>query len=260
MTTTVADVKLPNVRKLFIPDPGYIICDCDLSGADAQVVAWEAEDEELKNAFKAGLNIHNFNGKMIWGEKYEPNSYRTGAQHTMRDETKRAVHATNYGVSPRTMAATLQWTTNEAESFINRWFTLHPNIREWHRRVEHELQFKRRVTNVFNYRIIYFDRVDALLPTALAWGPQSTVGIICSRGAVRLTKNLPWVIPLLQVHDSFVFQIPISKFEPKYLEQIKDLLSIVAPYKDPLIIPWELAASTSSWGDCTKRKWTGEDK
>ena len=256
----ISDIKLPNVRKLFKPDPGYIICDCDLSGADAQVVAWEANDADLKTAFRNGLNVHNLNGKMMWGDKYEPNSYRAGAQVTMRDETKRAVHATNYGVSPRTLAITLQWTVANAEAFVRKWLALHPGIHEWHRRVNFNLQSKRTITNIFGYRIVYFDRVDALLPTALAWGPQSTVGIACSRGAVNVVKNLPWVQPLLQVHDSFVFQIPISKFNTNYLNQIKNHLYIQCPYPDPLTIPWELAASDKNWGECSKFTWEGEPK
>src|SRR5215213_5100571 len=63
-------VDLPNIRKLFIPDPGYTIFDCDLSGADAQVVAWEAEDEDLKAAFKKGLKIHAKNAEDIFKEEF----------------------------------------------------------------------------------------------------------------------------------------------------------------------------------------------
>ena len=39
---------MPNIRKLYVPDPGYEIFDIDFSGADAQVVAWEADDKPLK--------------------------------------------------------------------------------------------------------------------------------------------------------------------------------------------------------------------
>lgn len=237
-----------------------MLCDVDLSGADAQVVAWEANDNDLKAAFRAGLNVHNHNGKMMWGDAYVPNAKRPGALYTMRDETKRGVHATNYGVSARTLASTLQWSMAEAERFIKRWLELHPGIHEWHRRTEYALQTTRTITNAFGFRIRYFDRPDNLLPTALAWTPQSTVGIVCSRGAVACWKNLPYVQPLLQVHDSFVFQIPFIKFEPRYLEEIQRHLSVVVPYPDPLTIGWELAASDRSWGHCTKRNWNGSEK
>ena len=49
------NIILPNIRKFIVPDPGYLIVDADLSGADAQVVAWEADDADLKEAFRDGV-------------------------------------------------------------------------------------------------------------------------------------------------------------------------------------------------------------
>lgn len=249
------EVKLPNVRNLFLPDPGYTLIDCDLSGADAQVVAWEANDEPLKQAFRDGLNVHNFNGETIWGAGYRPDGKRPGARFTMRDECKRGVHGTNYGAMPRTIAITLSWTIRAAEDFQRKWFTAHPGIRDWHERTDRAVQTTRTIRNAFGYRIVFFDRGDNLLPRALAWVPQSTVGIVAARGAVRLAKELPWLHVLLQVHDSVVFQIPNSKFESSSLARIKELLTIPVPYPDPLIIPWEMAYSRESWGKCKKANW-----
>ena len=47
-------ISLPNVKKMFIPDEGYTIIDADLEKADAQIVAWESGDEELKQIFREG--------------------------------------------------------------------------------------------------------------------------------------------------------------------------------------------------------------
>lgn len=231
-----------------------MICDCDLSGADAQVVAWEADDADLKSAFKAGLNVHNHNGTAMWGDLYDPKKILR--HHTMRDELKRAVHGTNYGATPRTLAVTLGWTIQFATAFQSRWLNdLHPAIRDWHTRINYELSTKRTVTNRFGYRIVYFDRPENCFTQALAWGPQSTVGLVCARGAVQLSKNVPWAEVLLQVHDSVVFQIPFEKVTPSGLDEIKKALSVVVPYDDPLTIPWELALSEKSWGDVEKRSW-----
>ena len=236
-------VKLPNVRKLFLPDRGYTIIDCDLSGADAQVVAWEANDDDLKRAFRLGLNVHNHNGESMWGDAYNPKS--KPRVYTMRDELKRAVHGTNYGAAARTIAITLGWKIAEAEDFQRRWFALHPGIKAWHTRTDFDLQTTRTIRNRFGYRIVYFDRSDNLLPTALAWTPQSTVAVIASRGAVRL-RALPWVTILLQVHDSVVFQIPNHRFTKTDLATIREHLTVAVPYDDPLTIPWGLAASRVS--------------
>lgn len=247
-------IKLPNIRRLFVPDPGKLICDCDLSGADAQVVAWETNDEKLKYAFRNGLNVHNENGKDMWGESYDPKKMTRGTM-TMRDQIKRATHGTNYGATPRTLAITLGWKINEAERFQKQWFELHPNIQSWHGEVQYSLQTKRSVSNKFGYRIIYFDRIAALLPTALAWIPQSTIAINCSLGAINLSK-IPGIELLLQVHDSVVFQLPFNQLNSAKLKEIKSALSVTIPYSDPLVVPWEIAVSEKNWGDVTKIKWS----
>lgn len=251
---SLPEVKLPNVRKLFLPDPGHIICDIDLSGADAQVVAWEAADAELKRAFREGLDVHSANGTAIWGDAFVPKGKRPGAKFEMRDECKRAVHGTNYGASARTLAITLSWKVAEAEAFKSKWFRLHPGILEWHRRCERNLQSSRRVSNPFGDARTYFDRVDALLPQALAWIPQSTVGLVAAEAETRL-QGLPWLDMLLEVHDSLIFQLPYHRFTPSNLETIQRHIQVEVPYPDPLIIPWGLAASDRSWGDCKKLKW-----
>lgn len=258
----MSSVKLPNVRKMFLPDPGYVIVDCDLSGADAQVVAWDANDEDLKAAFRAGMKIHIKNFEDMYAIKFDPklhkDSVAPGHMFSQYDEMKRSVHATNYGGSARTLAITLGWRVAEAERFQQRWFHLHPAIKEWHRRKEFEIQTTRSVSNAFGYKITFFDRADNLLPRALAWTPQSTVGLVASRGAVRLHKTLPWLHVLLQVHDSVVFQLPRHRLNLPTLTIIKQLLTIPVPYPDPLIIPWSISMSAKSWGDAKEVKWTGE--
>lgn len=255
---TLPDVKLPNVRKLFIPDPGHIIFDIDLAGADAQVVAWEANDEELKDGFRNGLDVHSNNGRAIWGAAFEAKKKRPGARFEMRDELKRATHGTNYGASARTLAITLGWKVAEAENFQRQWFRLHPGIHGWHRKCERNLQTSRRVSNAFGDSRTYFDRIDALLPQALAWIPQSTVGLVAAEAEVRLGQ-LPWLDMLLEVHDSLIFQIPYHRFSPSNMEKIRELVQVEVPYPDPLVIPWGMALSDKSWGDCKKVKWDLSD-
>lgn len=244
---------LPNVRRLFKPDPGCLLCDVDLSGADAQVVAWEANDSDLKQAFRAGLDIHDHNGRSLWGPNY--NRDLKPRKYTMRDELKRAVHGTNYGSGIKTMATTLGWSWPQVREFQAAWFRLHPGIKEWHRRVERDLQTRRQVRNPFGYRIVYFDRPDNLLPKGLAWGPQSTVAVVCGRAGTRLRRELPWAQLLLQVHDSLIFQLPFHRVSASSFESIRSTISIEIPYPDPLIIPWGLAVSTANWGDVKKTKW-----
>ena len=250
-------VDLPNIKKMFIPDAGHMMIEVDLAGADAQVVAWEANDEELKEAFRAGLKVHMVNVRAIFPEKVKGWSDEaikaTDRAGGIYHECKQAVHGTNYGGGARTIAGTLGWLVREAEEFQHRWFQRHPMIKDWHRRTEAQLAANRTVANSFGYRRVYFDRIEGLLPQALAWIPQSTVAIVCEQGALQVRDQCPWVDLLLQVHDSLLMQYPIAENKNRFL--IEKALKVVAPYHDPLLIPWSIKASGRSWGHCEPVAW-----
>lgn len=260
-------MPLPSVRDLFIPDPGCTICDVDLSGADAQVVAWEAEDDNLKAAFRRGLKIHSHNaitvepdlGPYEHFEKVRKDGTSPRVTQAYAD-IKRAAHGTNYGARPRTISITLGWSVRKAERFQEVWFREHPGILTWHRKVERDLIETRRVRNSFGYHRIYFDRPDNCFTQALAWIPQSTVAIVTARADKLLTDYFTSEqtgAVLLQVHDSLVFQTRTDVLRPT-LRTICDLLHgerTRVPYPDPLQIPWGLKLSDRSWGHCRDMKW-----
>lgn len=264
-------VALPNIRKMFIPDPGYTIFDADLSGADAQVVAWEADDQDLKEAFRKGMKIHAKNAEDIFGKEFTEApgdiKQKSTPKGKLYDQCKRGVHATNYGASARTLSLTpeIAWPLRRCEDFQRLWFHLHPGIKGWHNRTELLLRTQRRAVNAFGYRRIYYDRLDSVFPEALAWVPQSTVALVTFYGALAvedagLAGNKPGfpVEFLLQVHDSLVFQIrtPLVR---EVLPLVKKALHVTVPYPDPLVIPWGLSSSTVSWGDCQTVPWPEDD-
>jgi len=236
---------LPNIKKLFRPDPGYVICDCDIAQADARVVAWEANDDKLKEIFNdPTADLHNENAKDIFGV----------VNKRTRPLAKAGVHATNYYCKARTLARTLGITVKEAEHFQSRWFAAHPGILDWHYRVENSLLTSREVRNAFGFRRFYFDRVQTILPEALAWIPQSTVALTINRGMLNLDKELPEIEMLLQVHDSCAFQVKIEKLHG-ILPKIKQCLEVEVPYEDPLIMPVGIEVSTKTWGDVKEIPW-----
>ena len=238
---------LPNVRKIFTPDHGYEFWDADLDRADAQVVAAEANDDILRQMFREGADIHLENAKVIFGNE------RLTKDSKERKLAKAGVHATNYGSSARTLAMALGITVREAERFQTRWFSAHPGISDWQDRVEDMLYTTRTVVNKFGFRRYYFERIESLLPEALAWIPQSTVALVISRGLVRITEEVPQVHCLLQVHDSLCGQWPKHLRNPM-LRAVRDCMLVEIPYDDPLTIPVGFKVSDKSWGHCVDVK------
>jgi DNA polymerase I-like protein with 3'-5' exonuclease and polymerase domains len=239
-------VPLPNIRELFIPDEGFKIYDIDLDQADAQVVAWEADDDELKRIFRdPDLDLHDENAKVIFGST-DPDK---------RQQAKSGVHGTNYGGSPYAIARALGIPVKDAKRFQDIWFEAHPKILEWHDRIEDELASTRSVSNKFGAKITFFDRSPNLFNEALAWIPQSTVGTVINKGILNVYRDLPDVELLLQVHDSSVGQYPLDWESNSNLLKLKQAYEIPIPYDDPLIISIGMKTSTESWGQCKDQPW-----
>lgn len=259
-------VILPNVRKLFLTDPGYVQFEADLKGADAQVVAWEMDDDDLKHAFRSNVDIHVHNAEAMWGQDFTRLESGSYARDHKRQECKHTVHGVHYGCTPRTTAIQRGWTVHEAEKFHNRWHSLHPGVRRWHSRIQNQLAKNRTVHNAFGFRRVFFGRIDDCFTEALAWIPQSTVAINTYHGAFQLESQY-WPAQtrphyvfdgtdfsglVLQTHDSINFQFPLSQVPDA--TEIKKTLEVTTPYSDPLVIPWDLKQSTKSWGEMEKMK------
>jgi DNA polymerase-1 len=252
--------KLPNIRKLFVPDPGFTFFDGDLDRADLQVVVWEADDAELKAAMKMGVDMHLLNAYTLAGKNLPPleelnETHPRYQDHRIpykkeRQLAKSFIHGTNYGGGARTMALAANITVHQADKFQKLYFDKYPGLRKWHERTEVQLKAHRFVENKFGYRRYYFDRVDGLLPEALAWIPQSTVAIYINHIWLNIFNNVKEVQTLLQVHDSIAGQFPTHLADWCLKKMKEEASKIIIPYSDPLVIPFGIKTSTKSWGDC----------
>jgi uracil-DNA glycosylase len=248
----------PNLRRMFVPDPGYVFFDGDLDRADLQVVIWEADDVGLKEAMRLGVDMHLMNAFILEGREPPPIDEliethpkypdHRGPMKLRREFAKVFVHGTNYGGQSRTMAANTGRTVAETERAQKIWFGAHPGILDWHARVKHQISTRHYIENRFGYRWYIFDRIDSIIPEAIAWVPQSTVSVIINKIWMNIYETLPDVQVLLQVHDSLCGQYPIGREALR--DAIQECGRIVVPYEDPLIIPFSVKTSLISWGDC----------
>jgi uracil-DNA glycosylase len=248
----------PNIRSMFVPDPGYTFFDGDLDRADLQVVVWEADDPMLKAALRMGVDIHTMNAYVLQNKTVPPleelvethPKYRDhrGPMKMLREFAKVFCHAVNYGAQARTLAANTGWSIKDVERSRKIWLGAHPGIETWQERIKAQATKYRFVENRFGYRWYIFDRIDSIIPEAIAWIPQSTVSNVINKIWMKVYEMLPEVQILLQVHDSLAGQYPIDK--PELKVKIEELGKIVIPYEDPLTIPFSVKTSQISWGDC----------
>lgn len=249
---TAGDEKqgIPNMRGIVSADPGWVGFEADLKQADAQVVAWDADDEILKDIFRRGEDLHNANARMI----YEiPASVSESEVKNMpeRKHAKAGVHATNYGATANTLAVTLGCTKGAAALFISRWFALHPQIRLWQRRKIRELETTGKISNIFGFACKWVDEIDFRAHNeALAWTPQSTVAIYINKIALAWEQVFKRDIlrVQLQTHDSLRFQIREDRVQTVLPQLISIAKKQQIPYDDPLVIPLEVF-QVQYWGE-----------
>lgn len=243
--TDGGELELPNVRSLFIPDPGYTFFDTDLSSADLRVVVWESDEVEMKRMLLEGLDPYTEVAKEFY---HDPSITKKDPR---RQKFKSFCHGTNYLGSARGLAMRLGLSIAEAEKTQAWYFRRFPRIRDWQEATKDQIRKHHYVQNGFGYRCYFFDRIDDdVFRRAAAWIPQSSVGCYINRIWARWSVNVPQVEVLLQVHDSLAGQIPTMDKEPVLRAMLAEAQQVSIPYADPLIIPLGVKTSAKSWGAC----------
>jgi DNA polymerase I-like protein with 3'-5' exonuclease and polymerase domains len=240
-------LELPNIRELFIPDPGMTMFDIDLDSADARIVAWESDCQWLKKCFKEGKKPY----VEIMKEYYQDDSKsKKSPEYSM---FKSLCHGTHYmgtaeGIAPR-IGLDVKHTQQIQDWYFSKCF----EIRKWHEEIKKQVRGRRYVENAFGYRVYFFDKPEGnIFNQAVADVPQSSVACLINRIWDELEKQLPVerLQILLQVHDSLVGQFKTSEKEEMLANIGRIGNGIVVPYSDPLLIPMGIVSSEISWGAC----------
>lgn len=237
-------LDLPNVRSLFIPDPGYTFFDIDLDSADLRIVAWESDEAEMKAMIREGKKVY----VEVMKEYYHnPAMTKNSPQYGM---FKSYCHGTHYLGTAKGLAERLGLLIHESEKLQKWYFGKFPKIKKWQDDIKDQVVKRRYVQNIFGNRCYFFDRIEGtIFNQAIAWIPQSSVGCLINRGYVKIDQTLPHIDVLLQVHDSLAGQFP-SYMGDKAVREIVAAAEVPLPYDDPLIIPVGVKTSTESWGGC----------
>jgi DNA polymerase I-like protein with 3'-5' exonuclease and polymerase domains/uracil-DNA glycosylase len=245
-----SDLVLPNVRKLFVPDPGYTIFDTDLSKADLRIVVWESDEREMKAMLKEGADPYIEVAREFYKDPGIKKTRSDGTTDPRYKLFKSFCHGTHYLGTPTGLAQRLGLTVHQADRTQKWYLGRFAAIARWQQDFKAQVASRRYVQNIFGYRRYYFDRPDeSMFREAIAWVPQSTVALYINRIWMAIYERFRHIQILLQVHDSLVGQFPQWRTDES-LANLAEAAQIVLPYDDPLVIPVGLKTSNTSWGDC----------
>lgn len=239
----------PSMKKYMLPDDGYVAYNVDLSQAENRVVAYYGPDELMTEAFYNGIDIHSLTASNIarfygydldastikeWDGLFESTGDKEYAspignfKHSWRYWGKKANHSLNYDYGFRSFAYLYEIPERDAKLIIEAYHQTYPGVRQYHRRVQEALKRNRTLENLLGRKKLFLDRWgDELFKAGYSFIPQSTVAdIINRRGIIFLYERqdlFPELELLNQVHDSIVFQIPISVGWKRHAEMILTL-------------------------------------
>lgn len=256
----VKDEEGRAIRELFIPDDGLVMLAGDQAQAESREVAWLAEDIRLIEAYLAGIDIHWERAKEIFGipdsVPYHPKALFkdkfTGESHTLyfyRQIAKTIVHAFNYKMGPIMLQNILlregvYFPTVICKQLIQSTKVNNPLTVRWQNTITEEIRATRTLITPLGRKRIFRGRLnDELFRSAIAFGPQSTVGELTQLAIQEIHSKDSTFECLLNSHDEVLGQCPKEDI-PKSMKLIKKAMEI--PHMvggRELIIPCEF-----KWG------------
>lgn len=214
-----------DVRRVYVPDPGTVFVECDLSQAEDRVVKAYTGDASLiaqARTLPHEFDVHTHNAAAI----FQVNEKEVSKEQ--RYLGKKAVHASNYSMGGKRLSEELLKegyvrTPAECQRMIDRRFEASPGILLWQQQTRMEVMRTRSLTNSWGWSMSFkYERLgDDVYRRAYAYRPQSDIGILTNLWGLVPLYN--WILEqrqrhrtdawrrtrlVLQVHDALVACCP----------------------------------------------------
>ena len=238
------------IRKMFIPKPGYVLVDADYSQIELRVLAHIADDETMQEAFRSGMDIHTVTASQVFGVAPE------AVTSLQRRNAKAVNFGIVYGISEFSLAEDIGVTRYEAKDYIESYLANYHGVRSYMKNVvanARESGFTQTLYGRKRYipelTSSNFNIRQGAERIALNTPIQGTAADIIKLAMIRvyeaLKANYPEANLLLQVHDELIIECP-EELAGQVAELISKEMEQVASLKVPLVAE---AKWGSSWYD-----------
>ena len=242
------------IRRAFIPqDENWVLLSADYSQIELRILAHISQDENLLDTYRQGGDIHNETARGI----FEVDSEEVTGN--MRRKAKVINFGIAYGMSAYRLADDLDISQQEAEEYIEKYFTRFSGVREYMDNICQEARDKGFVTTILkrkryipeinskNYhRRSFAERTAINTPIQ---GSAADIMKIAMNSVHRRLKEDEWESRLLlQVHDELVLEVPRKELED-IAPVIKSEMEEAYEIDVPLIVDLEIGPT---WKDKEK--------
>ena len=134
------------IRKVFVPEEGFVFLDADYSQIELRVLAHMSGDEKLIQAYREAQDIHRLTASQVF---HVPFDEVTSLQ---RRNAKAVNFGIVYGISSFGLSQDLSITRKEAAEYIEKYFETYPRIKGFLDSMVQEGKEKGYVTTMFGRR------------------------------------------------------------------------------------------------------------
>lgn len=134
------------IRKVFVPEEGYVFLDADYSQIELRVLAHMSDDEMLIQAYQDAQDIHTMTASQVFHVAPEE------VTPLLRRNAKAVNFGIVYGISSFGLSQDLSITRKEAQEYIEQYFKTYPGIKRFLDTTVEEAKKKGYVTTMFGRR------------------------------------------------------------------------------------------------------------
>ena len=226
------------IRKMFIPKPGYVLVDADYSQIELRVLAHIAGDENMCHAFQNGLDIHAVTASQVFGVSVEE------VTSLQRRHAKAVNFGIVYGISEFSLSEDIGVSRYEAKEYIESYLTNYRGVRAYMKNVVEDARNRGYTETMFGRRR-YIPELKSsnfnvrsgaermTLNTPIQGTAADLIKLAMIRVDAALRENFPEAKLLLQVHDELIVECPEEMAEAVAALVSREMES-VAELKVPL--------------------------
>ena len=206
------------LRKMFVASPGHVLVDADYSQIELRLLAHISGDENMRDAFLSGEDVHKVTAAQVFGIPLED----------VTPEERRRAKAVNfgivYGISAFSLSQDLGVFVNEAKAYMDAYFSRFHGVRDYQKNIVEQAREQGYVATLFgrrrylpelkntNFAMRSFgERVALNMPI------QGTAADVIKLAMVnvdrRLRKEGLAGRLILQVHDELIVECPEGEKE-----------------------------------------------
>lgn len=226
------------LRKGFVAQEGFLLISADYSQIELRILAHITKDKNLIEAFESGQDIHNHTASLIF------NMSEDKVDEHQRRIAKIVNYGLIYGMSDYGLAQELGISREEANQFIQSYYTLYPGVDEWRQNAISKAEERGYTETLFGRKrpiaeinAENYNLKEAAKRLAINTPIQGTAADLIKLSMIEVEKclNNPHFKSglLLSIHDELLFEIEQERID-EAKEIIKAAMEQVCKFEVPI--------------------------